>query len=241
MLRKQDTRQRFARRRWHGRLLGIRTAVISLVLAVVLAFGAWVVLFSSWLAVDAVVVSGEQTLSKQAVVSAAAVPMGTPLARVNLDDISTRVARLPAVASVSVHRSWPNTIDIHITERRPVANIHRQGAWWELDRTGVIFRKIPARANGLPVIELHSQVDPETLAATAAVVTALPANLLNQVRRIKAHSMDSIRLQLNDGRVVVWGSSAESPMKVRVLAALLQRKAHLYDVSVPTNPTTAAH
>ena len=57
----------------------------------------------------------------RAVLDAAAVTPGGPLAAVDLAGIADRIARLPAVESVRVGRSWPHTVAVDVTERVPVA------------------------------------------------------------------------------------------------------------------------
>ena len=101
------------RRRW------IRVALGVLVVAVLGAL-AWLVWFSSVLAVRDVEVSGRTTLKQAQVLRAAQVPQGRPLARVDVGAIEQRVSGLDRVDTVEVGRSWPHTISISIVERKPV-------------------------------------------------------------------------------------------------------------------------
>jgi cell division protein FtsQ len=225
-----------SRRRSGRRLLVALTVVVALV-----GFGSWVVLFSSWLAADKVAVSGTTTtLSTTDVESAAQVPLGTPLIRVDLTRIRTAVAALPAVKTVAVRRVWPHTVAITVTERLPVACRYHDGSWQVLDLQGVAFRASGTRPPGLPVLAVDASSPDHLLAQTAEVAAALPADLASQTRRISAPTMDSIELHLKSGDDVRWGSSADSDRKVEVLTALMVNgKASHYDVSVPSQPTTS--
>ena len=49
--------------------------------------------------------------------------------------------------------------------------------------------------------------------------------------------MDTISLVLRNGRTILWGSAEDSANKAEVLDVLLDRKAQVYDVSVPGQPT----
>jgi len=69
---------------------------------------------------------------------------------------------------------------------------------------------------------------------------AMPRRLSDQVAEVRAKTMDSITLQLHDGDTVVWGSADDSAAKAEALALILQRKASVYDVSVPDLPTTTS-
>ncbi len=230
----------FQRRRLSSRVKALRPLLLAVVTLAAVGFGAWAVFFSSWLAAEHVAVRGESTVAERDVEAAARVTMGTPLSRLDLDPIRDRVAALPAVRTVTVHRAWPNTVTIDITERQPVAAIHRGGAWWVLDDEGVIFRRTPRRETRLPVIAVGSRAGVEAVREAASVVVTLPRDLLSRTRRLAAASMDSITLRLKDDSVVIWGSAAESDRKVEVLEALLANvKASTYDLSVPEQPTTS--
>jgi cell division protein FtsQ len=225
-----------SRRRSGRRLLVVLSVVVALV-----GFGSWVVFLSSWLAADKVAVAGTTaSLSRTDVESAAHVPLGTPLIRVDLSRIRTAVAALPAVKTVAVRRVWPHTVAITITERQPVACRYHDGAWQLLDLQGVAFRTAAARPPGLPVLAVDASSPDHLLAQTAEVAAALPTGLASQTRRITATTMDSIELHLKRGEVVRWGSAADSERKVEVLTALMVNgKAAQYDVSVPSQPTTS--
>jgi cell division protein FtsQ len=230
---------RFARRQWRRRLVALRPmAIVAGVLAIG-SLGVYAFYFSGWLAVRSVSVSGETTLDAQQVIDAAHVDLGTPLARLDLSAIEAKVAALPAVASVSVHRSWPHAVTIDVTERQPVAAVKRDGAWWAMDAAGVVFDQTAARDASLPIVAAGPNARDEALAEAAKVVAALPADLLGDVRRIAARSPDSIELRLKRHVLVRWGSADDTARKVQVLAVLLdQVKASVYDVSVPEQPTT---
>jgi cell division protein FtsQ len=199
---------------------------------------AWALFGSSWLAAQEVTVSGERTLSAAEIRSAANVDLGTPLVRLDLDGIQQRVAALRPVASVTVHRAWPHTVAIRVTERRPVATVRVGSGWALVDKTGVVFRHSDAQPK-LPLLLLASPHDRAVLRATASVVHALPADLLGRMRLLQARSMDSITLHLKGGDLVHWGGPEHSADKAAVLRVLLKQPASVYDVSVPAQPTTA--
>lgn len=230
---------RFARRQWRRRLIALRpVAIVAGVLAVASLVG-YGFYFSSWLAARDVAVSGETSLTAKQVVAAAQVDLGTPLARLDLSAIETRVAALPAVADVSVHRSWPHTVSIEVTERTPLAAVMRDGAWWVMDDEGVVFRRTPERDASLPVVQAGASAGDDALAEAAKVVAALPASVLTEVKRLTAHTRDSIELRLANHSLVRWGSADDTARKAQVLGVLLENvKASVYDVSVPEQPTT---
>jgi cell division protein FtsQ len=203
----------------------------------VLAGAGWLVFFSSVLTVDGVEVEGVDVLSPAEVRRAAQVPVGEPLARVSLDAIEARVESLAPVQAVDVSRSWPNQLRIAVLEREAVAVVERDGVVRGLDDEGVLFRTFPSVPDDLPVVRIYAGTRSEALAEAARVIDALPGDLAARVAHLEVKTVDSISLELGNGRTVFWGSADESANKAEVLEVLLRQKASVYDVSVPGQPT----
>ena len=232
-----DARKRFARRQWARRWLTWRY-VVAMVLALALVVGSvYLVFFSSTLSVQGVEVEGTQTLSAEKVREVAEVPLGGPLATVDLDRIAYRVRSLAVVKSAEVTRKWPHDVLIEIVERQPVAVVEIAGALHSLDAEGVVFGSYRRAPEGLPRVRAAAGIDTEALAEGAAVVAALPDAIAAKVDHAEVVSVDRITLLLRDGREVEWGSADQSEEKADVLVAMLQHQAQVYDVSVPGQPT----
>lgn len=239
--------RRFKRRRFSRRLLRLRPVLVLVAIALVVGAVVWVVGYSTVLDVRAVAVRGlpeASPLTQDEVVGAAAVGTGGPLAKVDVDAARERVlAKLPALASAEVTRSWPHTVSIEVVERTPVVVLSDGGSLQLVDATGVAFRTVPARPAELPVVTLSAwgATRAPTLASAAGVVAGLPPALKTKLLAVSARTADSVVLRLTGNVSVMWGSADESDKKARVLAALLkQGGAKEYDVSVPDLPTTKA-
>lgn len=230
-------RKRFARRQWARRwLVWRRLVVLGVVLAVLAGLG-WLFWVSPALRVSAVTVEGEDVLTTGQVRRAAAVPVGEPLASVDIDAIRARVEDLAAVASADVTRSWPDRVRIAVTEREAVAVVRGESGIRGFDADGVLFRRYLALPEGLPVVVAGSGTRAEALAEAARVLDALPAELGTRVVHVEVRTVDTITLVLDGGRRVFWGSAEQSATKAEVLEVLLEQKASTYDVSVPSQPT----
>lgn len=230
-------RKRFARRQWARRWLAWRGLVVLLVVVVLGLAAAWLVFFSSALAVQGVDVEGVDVLEPADVRRAAAVPLGEPLARVPLAEIEDRLEGLPPVKSADVSRAWPDRVRIAVTEREAVAVVERDGALRGVDDEGVLFRSFASEPRGLPVVRIPDGTRSEALAEAALVIDALPDDLAARVAHLSVATVDSISLEMRNGKQVVWGSAGNSQSKAEVLAVLLKQKASVYDVSVPGQPT----
>ena len=232
------TRKKFLRRRRARRWLVWRRLLVGLLVVAAVVGVAWLVLFSSVLAAAGTEVTGTDSLREEDVVATAEVPLGVPLARIDLDAIEARVEGLAAVESVEVSRGWPDQVLIDVTERTPVAAVQWEGRWRGLDESGVLFREFDGRPPELPVVQMRASTPVEALAEGAAVVSTLPDDILGRVEAFDVRSIDDITFRLRSGARVVWGSAEYSDAKAEVLGILLERDAATYDVSAPGRPTT---
>ena len=212
---------------------------LALVVAMALVAGTgWLLLGSSTFGVETVDVTGVRRLGPDQVRAQAAIEGGTPLARLDTDGIVERVRRLPAVLTVEVTRDWPSTVVIAVTEREPAAVQARGRDWALVDRTGVVFGTVDRRPRRLPRVSAPVTEGAPALRATLDVLDALPVQVRDQVREVRAASLEQVTLRLSRGRTVEWGSAERSARKAAVLTVLLTRKARVYDVSAPDSPTT---
>ena len=199
-----------------------------------LAVLAWVLLGSSWLAVDRVVVSGLGRLTQEQVLAAVDVEPGTPLARVDTGGVAEAVRDLPPVASVEVERSWPGTLRVAVRERTVAAGVQRDGEVVLVDADGVGFATEPRLPPGVVRLEVDDARpgDPATRAALA-VTGSLPAELRKRVLAVSAEDADSVALRLDGDQRVLWGGPEEAKTKAAAALALLRTPGGVVDVSTP--------
>jgi cell division protein FtsQ len=204
--------------------------------AVLLVFGliTWLVAGTSLLGVRRIQVDGTAVLDPRLVEEVAAVPPGTPLARVDLDSVRVRVAGLAPVAGATVSRRWPGTLLIVVVERSAVAVVPSGPEFVLVDAAGVAYHTVPARPAGLPLIRLDRPgADDTTTKSALAVLAALTPTLRERLVEIQAEAPTRIRLTLRDRKVVVWGDATENETKARVATALLGQPGNEIDVSAP--------
>lgn len=224
------------RHRWFRIALGVvGVAVVGLVV--------WMIWFSSVLDARTVSVEGQSSLTAAQVRKAADVPLGGPLARVDLTAVEARVKAVPRVRLVDVSRSWPHGVNIDVTERSAVVWSRVGGEFRGIDRFGVDFRAYDKEPD---LIEARisagdAEIRLQTLRAVAGIAHTIrrddPA-LAQQIQAIIGSTKDSVVLDLTKGRTVTWGSEAQPARKLEVLEQLLRIDAKGYDVSAPDQPTT---
>ena len=229
----RNKRKKKSRRSWRRKALAL--IVIAVIVALV-AGGLWVVYYSSALVTKRVNVVGARNLTPVQVSLTAQVPVGVPLARQDLDAIAERLTAVQSIETATVSRSWPNTITLTIVERRPVLAVLQPDGYVVVDKYGVAYQTQPTLPPKVVLADVDTQSKP-LLSAVAVVATALPEKLNGKVRLITASSPDNIALILGSGRIITWGSSADSELKAKVVTALLKRKPKSsIDVSSPHNP-----
>jgi cell division protein FtsQ len=232
-----------SRARFDARAARVRRRpwVLGACLAVVLALltgGVWLVEFSPVLVTKSVRVTGVPAGEVSSIVGRAAVPMGTPLAKVNTRAISRRVIVTAALAEVTVSRSYPNTILISATLRVPVLAVKNpQGQVQVVDSQGVAYATVSVAPKGVPLIDtVESPPSMESMRAAMAVLRALSTAQRGQVTNVTVLGPNMVTFKLG-AVTVVWGGASEPQLKVKVMTVLLrQQGVGTIDVSAPRTP-----
>jgi cell division protein FtsQ len=224
-----------ARRRTRWLRIGLGLLVVALLGAAI-----WAACFSSLLAVRKVTVVGVDRLSATEVLAAARVPTGGSEILLDTTAPAARVRALAPVAAVHLERSLLHTVRIVVTERAPALILATPTGRRLVDATGVVFAVDDGNHPDVPVVRTElAELPSGTLEAVTAMLAVLPAGIRPEVQIVRADSPDDMKIQLADGRVVVWGDSSRGALKARVLAILLQQGGRTYDVSSPEAPAIA--
>jgi cell division protein FtsQ len=220
-----------------GAIRGLKLVLATVALTAITVALGLVLYFTPVMSARNIVVTGIEAVTRDEVLGAANVTLGTPLLQINTDRVADQVAAIRRVASARVQRQYPSALRITIVERVPVVVKDFPDGPHLYDRDGVDFATAPPPP-ALPYIDVDNP-GPADLATKAAlaVLTALRPEVAAQVGRIAAPSVASITLTLADGRTVVWGTSDRTEEKANKLAALLTQPGRTYDVSSPDLPT----
>jgi cell division protein FtsQ len=228
-------------RRDEGRRRRLRLAVVAGVL--VLIGLAVAVIRSPVLDVDRVVVDGTVRTSPDEVRDAAGIEPGSAMVDLDVGAVADRIESRPWVARATVERRWPSTVEVQVTERRPVAQARSGPGWAVLDRSGRVLTVAGAADPGLVTLagvtpgRPGSSVGPR---AGLAVAAALGPRLGAEAASI-ADGAEGLELVLRDGVVVRLGSAEELDDKLYALEAILTKARRdppiaTIDVRVPPSP-----
>jgi cell division protein FtsQ len=197
------------------------------------------VTLSPLMSLSTIVVAGTTRLDATEIESALDDHLGTPLALLDDAQIRDDLAGFALIQSFSTEVVPPQTLVVRLVERQPIGAVSRGAGWDLVDAAGVVVESSAERPAGIPSI-LVDTADPDALPfrSVAAVLLALPPELLARVNEISATTRDDVTFTIaGAGHRVIWGSGERSQYKSRVLEAAIgatdQNVAWEYDVSAP--------
>jgi POTRA domain, FtsQ-type len=123
-----------------------RAVFFALAVVAIVAGVAWALLESRFFVVRSVQVTGTHLVTGAEVRSAAAIPPGLPLIRVNGAAVAHRVEQIRQVESARVSRDWPDGITIAVTERTPALAVRTGNGYQLIDRFGVAVESASRRS-----------------------------------------------------------------------------------------------
>lgn len=212
------------------------------VLVLALGWVSWLWLRdSSFVRVEQVRVTGLESSQAGAVrraLESAARDMTT--LNVREDVLRTAVSPYASVAGLEAESDFPHGLEIHVTERKPVAQVRLGAETVPVGAEGRLLRGVEARGH-LPAIDGGDPgsalrlTDRRALAAIS-VLAAAPGELGDRVRRVKRGDR-GMALELREGPDLIFGSATRVRAKwmaaARVLAEPSAVGAVYLDLRVP--------
>ena len=224
---------------------------IIAVLYVVLVF------FSPLLATEKITVRGASLLETSQVEQKLEPLRGVPLTRIDEKKVRELIGQDNVIRSVQVESRPPHELVVTLKERTAVAVVKQGDTYHTVDSDGVSLLESATQPDTSVPLVRFSGDDPKTSAefrTISAALSAMPSELLAQVKEASATSTSSITLTLRDNTTVQWGTAEESELKAKVLLSLRQaiakraqeensseaqtQKVTVYDVSAPRVPVT---
>ena len=226
-------------------------------LAIIAVLYAVLVFFSPLLATQKITVRGASLLETTQVEQKLEPLRGVPLTRIDEKKVRELIGQDNVIRSVQVESRPPHELVVTLKERTAVAVVKQGDTYHTVDSDGVSLLESATQPDTSVPLVRFSGDDPQTSAEFRTISTALsamPSELLAQVKEAGATSTSSITLTLRDNTTVQWGTAEESELKAKVLLSLRQaiakraqeetsseaqtQKVTVYDVSAPRVPVT---
>ncbi|WP_303986691.1 cell division protein FtsQ/DivIB [Rothia mucilaginosa] len=226
-------------------------------LAIIAVLYVVLVFFSPLLATQKITVRGASLLETTQVEQKLEPLRGVPLTRIDEKKVRELIGQDNVIRSVQVESRPPHELVVTLKERTAVAVVKQGDTYHTVDSDGVSLLESATQPDTSVPLVRFSGDDPQTSAEFRTISTALsamPSELLAQVKEAGATSTSSITLTLRDNTTVQWGTAEESELKAQVLLSLRQaiakraqeeksseaqtQKVTVYDVSAPRVPVT---
>ena len=226
-------------------------------LAIIAVLYVVLVFFSPLLATQKITVRGTSLLETTQVEQKLEPLRGVPLTRIDEKKVRELIGQDNVIRSVQVESRPPHELVVTLKERTAVAVVKQGDTYHTVDSDDVSLLESATQPDTSVPLVRFSGDDPQTSAEFHTISTALsamPSELLAQVKEASATSTSSITLTLRDNTTVQWGTAEESELKAKVLLSLRQaiakraqeeksseaqtQKVTVYDVSAPRVPVT---
>lgn len=226
-------------------------------LAIIAVLYVVLVFFSPLLATQKITVHGASLLETTQVEQKLEPLRGVPLTRIDEKKVRELIGQDNVIRSVQVESRPPHELVVTLKERTAVAVVKQGDTYHTVDSDGVSLLESATQPDTSVPLVRFSGDDPQTSAEFRTISTALsamPSELLAQIKEASATSTSSITLTLRDNTTVQWGTAEESELKAKVLLSLRQaiakraqeensseaqtQKVTVYDVSAPRVPVT---
>ncbi len=131
--------------------------LISILLGI-LAGLIYVLYFTDFFVLQRIVVENNQRVSKKEIIKLTGLKGGERLFRIPLKEIRDRILINNYIEDVVLARRLPDTLEVIVKERKPLALIKTKGKLYLVDAKGVIIGEaLPQDKNFYPVLELKNK------------------------------------------------------------------------------------
>jgi cell division protein FtsQ len=199
--------------------------VLASVALVILALVALWVTHSAVFRVRTLSVSGNNHLSRGAVLRLAGVNDHTNVLWLSTGGVERRLTDSPWILTAHVSRTLPTSISISISERIAVARVRSGQRVYLVSRDGMVLgsARLPA---GLPVIDVRGasvRIGSKLRAATGALgaIANLPLSIRSRIREAIGERDRGLVLLLRGGVRAIYGNGSAPAAKGEALAAVL--------------------
>ena len=238
------------RRRRKRRVVNVRRLILALLLTALAAELAVVVLTSPRFAIEKIRVVGTRIVPSTQVTGEIKYLIGSNIFAVKKELIAAQLTRNPVITGVRLRRKLPRTLVVEITERKGHLVLNTGAGLYEVDRSGIAFRKVSAANPNLPMvccpfsgrIVLGKRVRfPAFASARYCLIKAQEIKAF-RVAKISVDPDGHLCLNVREGFEVRLGRPEQIGVKLDIVSRLVQqtpefrRRGVYVDVTCPEAP-----
>lgn len=221
-----------------------RLIIFSIATVLALAF---VVFFlnSPYFKVKSVEIKGIKNADTRRVNEVRKILMGKNIIRAPLSRAKNLLLNDSWIRKVEFDRDFPNKITVKVSERKPVAQISKDGFFYLVSEDGMVLEKqvepgelIEIADIPLKSIKVGSIIRSKEFSEAMEVYNSFDGELKKKVLVISATSVDKLIFYIS-GTEVIYGNAEYTEEKNKILKEILKKegkKAISIDLRIPDNP-----
>ncbi len=212
-------------------------------------------LFTPFFHIKSVDVTGNDYISSEQILEAAAVPMDTNIFRINKGHIKKSVLTIPEIEKVKIRRILPSKVRLEVSETKPVLLFPYLSGYVVTNEKGRVLSLVDTKENldliemsGLEIktAEIYKKIsvqDKVTFDIMISVIQSLhEKGLLGQIRSCHFDSLADVYLYLKDGTKITIGKTSDLDYKLSVLTEVLPQihrtEGAYVDLTIPERTVT---
>jgi cell division protein FtsQ len=224
---------------------------ILVLIPVLIGVTVWLAFFTDVCAVNHVNVTGNRNLTKDYVRQLSEVSSYKNMVTLPVKKIAANLERDLWIRDARIGRHLPDTVNIVLDVRTPVAMLDYNGAAFLLDEQGFVFAQGAAEQlpdlirmsyGKMPLPKVGELVKEKKIIDSVKILASMPQGLRTSLLLVNPFDKQGIVFGCRDGFAVIYGSAEESTRKNEILQVLLidiannARRVSYVDVTVPDAP-----
>lgn len=178
-------------------------------------------------------IEGNLRLTENSIIKVSGIELNSNILRLNKNIIKENIRSLPYVESVSIRRSWPDTVTIFVTEKDDFAKLEVLGSVITVDENGMVLQAFSDGTDiDLPLIDgievlsygVNKTIETSSQDEYNNILEVLKIfkknDMLNVIERILQDS--NIIIYTKDGHVINVGDVNDLEYKCKRLKAVLE-------------------
>lgn len=188
---------------------------------------------SAFFSVQNIEVEGNTALQRERIIETSGLNYGTNIFSMDTNEAILKIKMYPSVKEVMIKRKLPNTLQISVDERVPLALVVGQNGFIIVDNEGIFLKKVTDLKDlnmpvisGIPVDDSGrpgSSIMTPSLDAALKVAELMNETLRENVTEIMAPSPLSLTLKTVQGVKVLFGEPNDFERKVKLMEKLLTK------------------
>lgn len=196
---------------------------------------AYFFLNSSFFALYKIEIYGNDVVLRDDIAQLSGLTIGSNLFSINTIDAKLKISMHPNVKEVDIKRKLPNTLNIHILERKPLAMVVMPEEYALVDEEGILLKKVKGtETEGLnfPVISQINvnenkrpgdSIITSGLQAALAIIKQTDDSFLANISEIIAPSEYSLTLKTKNGVKILFGEAVDIGRKLDVIEQFISQ------------------